>query len=692
MTEHNRSFCTYPCNSEEYLYWDGSCSDSCPSPLVSETSHDRSFCIYPCDTDEYLYQDSSCEGSCGLQYTLKVEKDRNYCDKTCSDYQLWNGTCVDNCYSPMRLLTNSSGTFCYLPCDSASEYYYPERETCSRTCIGTSYMINSTYLVCYEDKTTSTSITEHITLSKLLHHIRYIDVKFPDKLANISIMRGTNLLSLRVKSSMFSKVTNWPTRFSLPSVFEHYFLPSSFLANFGDDLILLGMIFTAAMISFILEKVFALMGSPGLRTFFNRLRIITQWNLPIMLIIQNTGDIIFFAIIEFKTLDMEEGKSLVSLSLCLIMLVLIGAIYLLGIILVQKFQLLKTESTKSLIYFVSSWEKFQVLFRGFKEQSIFSQSFFLIYSFRLMLPMVISYSFYSIPLFQTIAFTVITAVMLLYLIFKKPIQQRFDLINLIIIEFLILLSDACLLCLVIYDIKNQDKPHVRRFFGDVIIVCNDCFDILAVGSLIIKSILVTRTAFQFRRSNSKQQERSAWLQFFFLPLQQGSLGFEQVQVGAFATAHNVVPHVETPQLVTLNDNHSTSVIYQNTQSMQDLKSSRISDFTTTQMGDSSPVKSSRGSHRNLISESPEETLSKRRTLIERLHIKDNKTSLHLQNLSPGTFSPGPGQIQTRSNTDRINTIRRILTPHIQRSAYRNENQDFTLNSSRRNPLNFDEDQ
>ncbi len=290
-------------------------------------------------------------------------------------------------------------------------------------------MANNTYLVCYEDNTTTTVLIEQVTLSKLLHHIRYIDVEFPEKLGNISIMRGTNFISLRVKSSMFQKVTNWPTRLSLPSVFEYYFLPSSFLANFGDDLILIGMILTAAMVSFILERVFALMGSSGLKTFFNRIRIMTQWNLPIMIIIQNSGDIIFFAMVEFKSLEMEDVKSLVSLGLCLVMLALILTNYLLGIVIVQKFQLRKKESAKSLTHFVSSWEKFQVLFRGYNDENIFSQLFFVVYSFRIMLPMVITYSFPTVPLFQTIAFTVITISMLLYLILKKPIQQQFDLIN-----------------------------------------------------------------------------------------------------------------------------------------------------------------------------------------------------------------------------------------------------------------------
>jgi len=542
-------YCDYGCDSSQYLYWNGTCSDSCPSPLVSETEHDRLFCIYPCDIDEFLYPNGTCgEDSCDLQYTLRVEADRNYCDLTCSNYQLWNGTCVDTCDSPMHLLTNASGTFCSPPCDDITEYYYPEEETCKSTCDdGTSSIAINIYLVCYVND----DYIEQRTLSKLLHHIRYVDVQFPAKLGNISIMRGTNIISPRVIPSVFAKVVNWPARWTLAAIFEYYYLPSSFLANFGDDLVLLGMILTVAVLAFILENIFTF--CPNLKLFFKRLRIMTQWNLPIMIIVQNAGDIFFFAVIELKTLDLtSQASSIVSFIFCILMLVLVLAVFSLGIYLAKQAQTTKNEardrspSLKSYVNFVTSWEKFQVLFRGFDDKSLFSRSFLLIYTLRLMIPMVFASFLYTVPLLQGIVFWMITASMLLYLLCKKPIRKRIDLINLFLVEFLILFTDASLLVLIALDMRNSDATNVRTFFGEVIIVCDYCLDIFACICLFIKALMTVRTAFYFRKQSKRKLERSTWLQLLFLPLQQGSLGFEQFQVDTFSEISSPSQH-ETSQ-------------------------------------------------------------------------------------------------------------------------------------------------
>ena len=737
MAEHNRSLCTYPCNSDEYLYWDGSCestcpdplttrteggknfcdydcsitgeylywdgscSDSCSSPLVIVTSHNRSLCTYPCNTTQYLYQDSACEeDSCGVQYTLRVEKDRNYCDKTCSNYQLWNGTCVNSCDSPMRLLTNTSGTFCYLPCDDVSEYYFPENKTCETTCNGTNQTIDDLYLICFEN--TSESSLRSVTLSKLLHHIRYIDVDFPEKLGNITIMRGTNILSPRVIPSMFTKVTNWATRLSLPYVFEYYFLPSSFLANFGDDLILLAIIIAASVISFLFEKIFSRTGCSRFKTFFNRLRVLTQWNLPIMVIVQNTGDIFFFAVIEFKTLDLTQvAPSIVSFILCLIMLALVISVYVLGILLVKKSQQVKKESTEfyhKYLHFVDQWEKFQVLFRGYNDKNPISQSFFLIYSMRLLLPMLIASSLYTFPLVQTILFAVITTLMLIYLMTQKPVRRRFDLINVILIEFLILLSDVCLLCLVIFD---GNQATTRKSLGEVVIICNYCLDGLAIISLIIKSILVTRSALDFRKQNKRKQEHSTWLQLLYLPLQQGSLGFEQVQVDSFST-NIVVPQVDSPQAAfTLHDN-STNIIYNNQSTLAlELKSSQASTaLAASQVADlNSPAKpkydQTQDSHRGLTPDTPrtdEEALLRRKKLTQRFNLK-SRVPLNLLTTSPPEEVKPQVLIQVKPSPQRINALRRFVTPfRLQhQNSLLEENQDLPLNSATRKPLHEGED-
>jgi len=466
----------------------------------------------------------------------------------------------------MRLLTNSSGTFCYGPCDDPYDYYYPLEDICDDICYGRREFANYTYWICYRSNDT----INQITLSKLLHHLRYVDVEFPDKLVNISIMRGTNIFSPRVVYSMFTKVTGWPSRHDLPSVFEYYYLPSSFLANFGDDLILLGMILTIAIIAFILEMVFEFLeGCSEVKLFFYRLRILTQWNLPLMIILHNTGDIFFFAVLEFRTLDLtRNADSIVSFILCLLMLLLLAIVHVLGIYLAERAHTIKTKAKPaSYANFIISWEKFQVLFRGFNDSSSLSRSFFFLYGVRLLLPMIIASFLYMIPLLQGIAFFMITACMLLYLPCKKPLRRKVDLVNLFLIEFFILLSDASMIGLISLDMRDSDPDKARTFFGYVIIVCNYCLDVFAGIFMLIKSVITIRKALDFRKQKKESLEVFSWLQLIFIPLQQGSLGFEQFQVYSFSnrSCNNYRPSPEEASQIidetssastTTNKNHS----------------------------------------------------------------------------------------------------------------------------------------
>ena len=539
-TQVGERYCDYLCAVTDYLYWNGTCSSHCPSPLVTVTSHSRQFCTYPCDTNEYLYPNSSCKTSCKAPYGPRVEAGKNYCDRLCpgEEYMLWKGGCIENCDSPLRVMTNFSGTYCFAPCDPASDYYYPLHETCDSSCDGVQETINGLYKTC--------SPREQ-PLSKLLHHIRYVNVTFPWKLENITILRATNVLSPRVVSGMFQKVTSWPDRFNLAPVFEYYLLPSSFLANFADDLLLLGMIVIIGILSFLLEYTFSIMDCAGPSFAFQRIKIVLLWNLPLMMIATNMGDIVFFAITEFRTLDLSSTGALPSLCMCIAMLTIVLAFYTLGFFLVNRAQEVKDEARISKSYnnyatFVLSWEKFQVLFRGYDDKNFFTQSFFLIYCFRLMLPMIIAASLYTIPLLQAISFTIISLAMVFYLLCQRPIIKKIDWINLVIIEFFILVSDASLLSLVVFDMREISRQKARVFFGDVIIVSNYCLSVFAITGLVTKIIITIRAAYDFGKQNKKKQAQSAWLQLFFLPIQQGSLGFEQVQVDIFLTQGKTIPH------------------------------------------------------------------------------------------------------------------------------------------------------
>jgi len=584
------TYCDYLCAITDYLYWNGTCASSCPAPLVSVYQRSRNFCVYPCSYYQYLYPDSTCKMKCRLPYASRVEALRNYCYRLCpgDEYVLWNGGCIARCDFPFRITTNISGTFCNSPCDDPTDYYFPASKTCSSTCDALSETINNLYKVCY---------VKEMSISKLLHHIRYVKVEFPDKIKNLTVMRGTNDLSLRVSASMFKSIGAWQNKFTLPSVFEYYLMPSSFLANFSNDLILLGLIIACTFIIFVFEQILATTDLTTLRNYLQRIRVITQFNLPLMIIASNTGDIFLFAVNEFRTYDSTAENSFLSFALAVVMLFICAAFYILGFTLIYKAQLAKdqlsqTGSYKQYFNFVISWQHCQVLFRGYDDTNFFSQSFFMIYCIRTALPMIITSCLYNVPLLQSISFVLITNLMLVYLLYSKPIKKTIDLANLVILELLILFADISLLVLNIFDIREVEAIKARNFFGDVILISDKGLSVLAGIALLVKIMVTIRIGYKLHSQDNQRQKKLVLMQLFWIPIQQGFFGFEQVQVERFTKApEKPTKATDGQDIMRLNETtnqHQRSNLHN--QNRLELTTNMDRDYSFVQETESSPIR------------------------------------------------------------------------------------------------------
>ena len=147
----NRNFCEYPCTSSEYLSWNGSCLSACPSPLSPETQgtiQQRNFCWYTCPETQYLYWNGSCLSTCPSPLSPETQgttQQRNFCWYTCdvTEYLYWNQSCLNNCTIPLLNFNLAGNLFCFLPCSMPSIYWYQDLH-CRRQC-------NFPYFLLYRD-------------------------------------------------------------------------------------------------------------------------------------------------------------------------------------------------------------------------------------------------------------------------------------------------------------------------------------------------------------------------------------------------------------------------------------------------------------------------------------------------------------------------------------------------------------
>ena len=561
-----KKYCDFKCNSTQFLYWNGSCLDTCQSPLVHKTYSNKDFCSYPCSTSQYLYYNGSCLDHCLPYYTSRKEAGENYCDSYCSVSQFIapNSSCTSSCESPLRIVSNYSGEFCIFPCDNSSNYYHPDTNTCDSFCSESSMVVNETYLSCVVP---AAETQDQVVFTRLLHHIRYLDVTMPPKLQRMSVFRGNNILSVRVIPSMFRGLVDTIKAVPLPAVFEKRDLHSSFLVNFIDDTILLIILIAIEVVLTLLNLCLrAVTCLPG-RPLIEIIQTFTRLNLLLMLIATNVGDIIFFSVMELLSFNFKTIGAIVSLALCIVMLVVVATFFAVSFYLINESRKQRKEvRTKryltSFTPFAQEWHGFQVLFGGNHTSFSLSSPFFVVYTFRLALPMIIASSLFGFPLGQATLYLSINILILAFVLIKKPIKNTLNKINLIVIELLLLMVNICALILTTLsrtDSLNEQQTKLRASLGEVIIIGNKVIIYISIMFLIMKMITTAIKAHRIRKIEPLES-RALWLQLLFIPLQQGCMCFEEVQIKPIVTDIKAAPTLDTEDLQVQNtsvDKHNS---------------------------------------------------------------------------------------------------------------------------------------
>jgi len=302
-------------------------------------------------------------------------------------------------------------------------------------------------------------------------------------------------------------------------------------------IILLALVILFSILEFTCKKL----GWNEWETVFERLRVLFRWNIPIMLIATNLGDIIFFTSLEFQNPNFDSAVGRGSLTICIITLLLCALVLLLAVLTASKAHITRKNAIHQKSFgnysnFLTQFQGLQVLFRGFRDDKPICSYFYLIYVIRIALPHIIAAALYISPLLQSILYSLISLTFILFLIDFKPIKKKINLIQIIYFELLIMIVNGCVLLLTFFDHLNTGNRDTQIFLCDVIIFINFCINIFPIIFFIIKLITMIQAAI---RTNRKipNNSRVLWLQLLFLPIQQQGFGFEQVQISRFSDGY-----------------------------------------------------------------------------------------------------------------------------------------------------------
>ena len=551
--ENDNFYCQFPCSDPTtYSYADGTCSSSCSFPFVASSDGAYKFCVSPCNSTEYLFIDDTCITDCSSPFVVVSSGDVNLCTSSCSSpgYYLLtsNGSCLASCPSPFKSYTSPLNILlCSLPCNDPLYYYYPDSKSCSSVCTQQPNTNSEGYLECLPSSDTtfldtissppeSPDTISIIVLAKIVQHIRYIDIKLPPRLENLRYGHGRYPLSLQyglpMPSTLEAKFINYP----LPTIFSAFH--SSFLVNFWQSLTLISLCILAGLILFFLEISFKYLKIDYWRIIFERLGVLFRWNIVIILIAFNADLISLYSSFEFRTFTSFESlpnafSFFICSIICLVSLMIPIASYFLSCSISQyKSQALNSKSFKSYRTFLGKYQSLQVLFRGFNTNSSWTTVFYCIYFCRIFSPMAIAGYLYFTPLTQAIMHSVISILIVLYLIILRPMNRMINNIQLISIETSVLVINICMLIFAIYDTFEIESPENLIAVGNIVIISNFCLNVLLLFFLAFKILFIVRAAWVLRKKDGLDTI-SVLLQVISLPFQQSCYGFEQLQFVRF---------------------------------------------------------------------------------------------------------------------------------------------------------------
>ena len=579
--------CQLPCDVNEYLYQDNTCRSSCPVPLVHENKFGVDLCQLPCKINEFLYPNGICTTECELPLVIKIASGVISCTSPCANpnhfYYEKDQSCRPSCPSPGVVVQNPLMKICSFT--ALSEEDAKAVNDVKNIIDNTGKAVGIGLLVMSFLSSGSPQMLTLSALVKMLEYIRYMEVLYPPKLDKMLEMSNDSSISFNFISDVPDIISKSFESNPVPGKFAKYETPSSFIVNAWEGMTTLGAILVITGISEVITS--SVKKGTLIYNFFNRLRHVTKWDLFLIMLITNVDGVGVYSSLNLRNVHRNISfLSILDFLVCITMNIVIIFVFLkvlyIGInIRRNRYKVFHTPtslpsptnlasptgltSPKSLPSPTNDhepkpldrWKNWEILFRNFKDNSFFHQSFIFFFILRVFLFDIIIGYFFEYPLFQAIAITIMSFLMVSYLIFKRPYIESGHLVKIIGDETIVLIVNICVLCLAIMD-ENEDEAYDDRArIGNAVITMNVIFNVVAFVHLVFETLVRLVKVYQIFKT-SKIQEASFWRRILFVFSEQEGLELEEKPLD------DVIPHVKPLKPVKPQKERPTSKLQINT--------------------------------------------------------------------------------------------------------------------------------
>jgi len=378
-----------------------------------------------------------------------------------------------------------------------------------------------------------------MTLGKMNKYIAYLDMTLPSRLQTLGscVKCRKNILSFLFGITMSEREQLNVIYHELPEPFQNQGYHSNFFVNFMDGLTSLVIMFGIGCMFVLFEWVAKRQGWITIQDFCRSIKLLLNFNWILVLFAIQIDDIIIYASLEFQTLTADSAMAVVSFLTCLFMVLFI-IVLLLGIVYIGYLAHTYKSQTAPMMLrgrpfeFTREWKYFQVVFAGLKNNALTSQLFYFVYLWRTGLSALLAAALYSAPGPQTVLQLLVSTLILIYILVKRPIRNFVNFIQLSIVESIYFVINLSMVVIVCFIAKEDQEGRTAVSFGDFVIVGNLILNILPIVFLVIKLILEGKEIYDLRK-RQPDESKIVWLQLLTVLLQQGAYGFEELIILGF---------------------------------------------------------------------------------------------------------------------------------------------------------------
>jgi len=343
---------------------------------------------------------------------------------------------------------------------------------------------------------------------KIFSYIKFLNISYSEELEQALKYWNSDFFSLGFSIELSTHSISRFQNQTVPYMLEKYDVPSSFFVNFWPSFLVL--IITTGIFLFLWSIIWALKRlklRKDIITLFETIPVMVQ-NFLVTQLYGIFGDIVFYSILEWRSIRLSQGLSSLSFVTALIFFCVMFACFSFHIRFIRQYRKIQRrneslESKEDLIRFKNKYKGFQLIFRDFKDLTKAQQAFLLFLAIRDIIFSLIIVTLFEHPLAQTILILLLDIVMIVYLFVQRPFREFLDEIQQFFYEFVILGVNVSVLILSIFDTSDIRDIKVRNNICRAIMITNMCFNFATIGFLLLKLVLLAKgvyIAYRTRRS------------------------------------------------------------------------------------------------------------------------------------------------------------------------------------------------